>query len=453
MKIIINAINIISHNDISGRLALIRKIFSRGSSAYSRMRLPINIIDFSMIVFALFVLLLPPKQIYAADFSLTPSLSVNEEYTDNVFETDLNKRSEYITRVLPGFAMKYKTPLWDWKLGYTFDYRYYSKGSRKDDNTHEINAEGVLKIIDEVVFVEVNDVYKRVSLDVTRDTTNESLFLNQTDQNIGMVSPYLVLHPSARMTIKAGYRYINTWYKDPKAISKQEHVMFIDDSYELSPKFFLTTNYSFTRENASDSGLNRHEPFIGPRYEYAEKSFVFAQGGVIITDYDNFSSKTVNPSWSAGITHTFDTMTATVSTEVKYSDDPSSTATLETSYAAIVTKNLKQGGSLTLQGSYTEFSDATTDSLQNKRYSTGFTGAFEFLKGLQSTLGLTYEYYDDLWRNAITRKYALESNLSYSIANETTLGLTYHYIDYSSAKIATDNKKINRVVVELKKAF
>jgi uncharacterized protein (PEP-CTERM system associated) len=255
------------------------------------------------------------------------------------------------------------------------------------------------------------------------------------------------------MTIKAGYCYINTWYKDPKAISKQEHVMFIDDSYELSPKFFLTTNYSFTRENASDSGLNRHKLFIGPRYEYAEKSFVFAHGGVIITDYDNLSSKTVNPSWSAGITHTFDTMTATVSTAVKYSDDPSSTVTLETSYAAIVTKNLKQGGSLTLQGSYTEFSDAVADILKSKRYSTGFTSTFELLQSLQGKLGLTYEYYDDVLLDAITRKYALESNLSYSIANETTLGLTYHYIDYSSAKIVADNKKVNRVVVELKKVF
>lgn len=417
------------------------------------MRLPIERAAFGLIVAALFALLLTaPKQTRAADFSLVPSLAVSEEYTDNVFETDLNKSSDYITRVLPGFATKYKAPLWDWDLGYSFDYRFYARESRNDDNTHAINAKGLVKIVDEVFFLEMNDVYKRVSLDVTRDTTNESLFVNQTDQNIGTLSPYLVLHPSARLTLKTGYRYINTWYKDPQSISKQDHVMFIDNSYELSPKFFLTTTYSFTREESSLNGLNRHEPKIGPRYEYADKSFIFAQGGVIITDYDNFRSETVNPSWSAGITHTFDTLTATVSTGVKYSEDPRSTATIETSYAATVTRNLKRG-IVTLQGAYTEFSDATADILKNKRYSGGFTSRYEILQDLRGSLGLTYESYQNLLLNGTTDKYFVDCGLIYSFGKELTAGLSYKYIDYSSAKIAADNKQVNRVILEVKKVF
>lgn len=398
------------------------------------------------------VLLLGAVQAQGADFSVKPSLSVSEEYTDNVFESNLNKRSDYITRLQPGLALKYNAPLWDWDLGYGFDYRYYVRGSRNDDTTHNINAKGLVKIIDEVLFLELSDVYKRVSLDVTRDNTNESLYSNQSDQNIGIVSPYLVLHPTSHLTLKTGYRYINTWYKDPQAIDKQDHIGFINSSYELTSKFFLTVDYTFTREiPLSNSSFYRHEAYLGPRYEYADKSFIYARGGIIASDYDN-GIDYFNPSWNAGITHVFDTMTADLSMGMKYSDDPLGNSTLDTSYNISLTKNL-QRGSLTLRGSYTEFLDANTDRLKNKRYSGGFTGAYELVQDLRASLGLTYENYENLLRNGTTDKYFVDCGLNYNFGKELTVGLTYKYIDYSSAAIDTDNKQINRVILEVKKTF
>lgn len=391
-------------------------------------------------------------QTLASEFSIKPSLTVSEEFTDNVLETNSNKKSDYITRVQPGLTFKYNAPLWDWDLGYAFDYRYYAKGNRADDTTHNINGRGLVRIVDEVLFLELSDVYKRVSLDVTRDTTNESLYQNQTDQNIGIASPYLVLHPTAKLTVKTGYRYINTWYKDPQAVKKQDHVGFINSSYEMSPKFFLTVDYTFTHEIPDkNSSFNRHEAYIGPRYEYADRSFIYAQGGFIDSNYDN-GRHVFNLSWNAGITHSFETVTANVSTGMKYSDDPYGASTLETFYRASLTKQL-QRGSLTLQGSYTEFSDANTDTLKTKRYSGGFTSAIELMQDLNGTLGLTYENYRDLLVNGNTDKYFVTCGLNYNFGKDLTAGLYYSYIDYSSEKIFADNKQVNRVILEVKKVF
>ncbi len=388
----------------------------------------------------------------AADFSIKPSLAVSEEYTDNVFENNLNKRSDYITRAQPGLAFKYNAPLWDWDLSYAFDYRHYARGSRKDDTTHNINGKGLVKLIDEVLFLELSDNYKRVSLDVTRDTTSESLYSNQSDQNIGIVSPYLVLHPTTRLTLKTGYRYINTWYKSSEAISKQDHIGFINSSYELTPKFFLTTDYTFTREIPENNlSFYRHEAYIGPRYEYAEKSFIYAQGGFITTDYDN-GMYLFNPSWNAGITHTFDKITANLSTGMKYSDDPLGGSTLETSYAASLAKSFNRG-TVTLQGSYTEFSDAISDKLKTKRYSGGINSSYELVQDLRGTLGFTYENYRDLLVDGTTNKYYVNCGLNYSFGKDLSAGLTYKYINYSSAEIATDNYRVNRVILEVKKVF
>lgn len=398
------------------------------------------------------LLLLGAARVSGADISIRPTLAISEEYTDNVFDSSVNKRSDYITRAQPGVSLKYMAPFWDWDLGYAFDYRNYARGSRHDDATHNINGRGLIKIADEVLFLEVSDVYQRVSLDVTRDTTIASLSSeNQSDQNVGTVSPYLVLRPTSRLTLKTGYRYINTWYEDESAISRQDHLGFITSSYDLSPTLLLTGDYTFTREISRNNGFYQHEAYLGPRFEYAEKSFIHARGGFIGTDYDN-GPHVLNPSWDAGITHTFDTMILNVSTGTRYSADPRDTSTLETSYSASLTKNLPRG-SLTLQGSYTEFSDAKADHLENKRNSGGFAGAYELVQDLRATLGLSYEKYRDLLLNGTTDRYFVNCGLNYYFGKELTAAVSYRYINYSSAEIAADNREVNRVMLEVRKVF
>ena len=390
--------------------------------------------------------------VLASDYSLIPWLAVSEEYTDNVYETHHNKKSDYITRVQPGVAMKYTAPLWDWDLSYSLDYLHYAKRNRNDDLNHNISGNGLVRIVDEVLFLEVSDVYKKVSLDVTRDISNESLYVNQSDQNVATVSPYLVLHPTSRLTLKTGYRYINTWYEKTQAISKQDHIGFISGEYEITPKFFLTADYIFTREIPENaSNFYRHEAYLGPRYEYAEKSFIYAKGGFIDTDYDN-GTHSFNPAWKAGLIHTFDSVIVDVSTGRDYTEDPLGVSTLSTYYKVILTKNL-QRGTVSLHGSYTEFSDTTLDRITDKRYSGGFNSEYELIRDLRGTLGLTYENYEDMRLNGTTDKYYVGCGLLYDFGNGLTVGLSYKYIDYSSKEIELDNKQVNRVILEVKKVF
>lgn len=391
-------------------------------------------------------------RVLAADSILSPTLSVSEEYTDNVHEVELDKKADYITRVQPGVAMKYIAPFWDWDLAYSYDYRYYARGSRKDDTTHNILLKSLVKISDEVLFLELSDSYKRVSLDVTRDTTTETLYKDQSDQNIGTVSPYIVLRPAANLTLKGGYRYINTWYRSPTAISRQDHIGFLSPSYEFSEKMFITADYTFTREIPErGSNFYRHEVLAGPRYEYADKSYIFAQGGVISSDYDN-GLRADNPAWKAGITHSFDTVTALLSAGTSYADDPLGNTTLTTSYNLTLLKHF-QRGTFNITGSYREYSDGITERTRNKSYSGGFSNTVELLPDIKTFLALTYENYHDILLDAFSNKYFVDSSLTWIAGKSLTLSLAYRFIDYSSSKIASDNKRINRAILEAKMAF
>ena len=114
-------------------------------------------------------------------------------------------------------------------------------------------------------------------------------------------------------------------------------------SYELSPKISFTTDYTFTNElPETGNSFNRHEVLAGPRYEYADKSFIFAQGGVTATDYSN-GTNVLNPAWKAGITHTVDTFVAAATAGTSYTDDPLGYFHIHNKLHSILDKEYKAG--------------------------------------------------------------------------------------------------------------
>lgn len=386
-----------------------------------------------------------------AEFEVHPSLAVSEEFTDNVFETPTNRISDYITRVLPGIALSYRAPALTGDLNYVFDYRHYARNTRGDETTHELSAKGHLTAVENFMFLDVSDEYQRVSLDVTRDVTKESLFLNQSDRNVATVSPYLTFNPTERILVKTGYRFIDTRYFDSSGIDKMDHVATLDMAYELSKRFSLTAVYTFIRETADIDNFNQHQPLGGFRYEYADTSFLFAQAGYTWTRYD--SGQSLNSIvWNAGITHTFDTVTGTVTTGVRYNEDPLSNITEESFVSGIIEKRLTRG-SFSLSSQYSEFVLTKTDTLLTKRVGATAGCQYDLTADLSSRLAITVERYEQPQLDSYTRRYQVDSGFSYLLAKQLTASLSYIYVGYHSPDIVDDNRHVNRAMIEIRKTF
>jgi hypothetical protein len=391
---------------------------------------------------------LNPEAAIAAEFSIHPSIAVSEEYTDNVFESRAFKQTDFITRLQPGLALKYNAPFWDWDIAYNYDYRYYAKNSRTNDSTHNLLGTGHIKIIDEFLFLDVSDTYSRVSLNIARDATRDSLSANQSDSNTVTASPYFLFHPGPKTTVRTGYRYTNIWYKDPTGIDRSDHSGFVETTYAYSPRVNLTASYTYTRED-SVNPFTRHAPYVGARYEYKDSSFVFGQAG-----YTWFNSKnggtSNNPFWNAGITHTFGTYSVSLATGVQYPFDPLSGVTRETDYSFALNKLLNRG-SIGVSLSYANFSGTNID-VEN-RYTAGFTSRYELTQKLIGTLAGSIEKYDHQLVNSYTRRIYLSTGLIYPLPRDISLALNYSFIDYYSPGIFADNYQVNRVILEARKTF
>jgi len=138
-----------------------------------------------------------------ADFAVSPSIAVSEEYNDNVFVSP-DRRTDYITSLMPGIILSYNAPFWDWDLAYNFAYRYYARKSQEDDFAHSMSMHGLTRLIDDFLFLDISDNYSRVSLNIARDRTLESNFVNQSDSNNFTASPYLRFHPVPKVSMRTG---------------------------------------------------------------------------------------------------------------------------------------------------------------------------------------------------------------------------------------------------------
>lgn len=386
-----------------------------------------------------------------AEFELHPSIAVSEEFTDNVFDSNTSRTSDYITRVLPGLAASYTAPALTGNLAYVFDYRHYARKNHDDEITHSLIAKGHLTAVENLLFLDVSDEYQRVSLDATRDVTSESLFVNQADRNVVTVSPYFTLHPTERILVKPGYRFIDTHYFSALGIDKTDHIAFLDMAYELTKRWSLTAGYTFTWETADIGDLNQHQALGGFRYEYSDKSYLFAQAGHSWTNYD--SGQRLNSFvWNAGMTHVFDTVTGTVMTGVKYNEDPLRNIIKESFVNGIIEKRFHRG-TLSLSPYYSEYVLTKTDVLQTKKYGATVQGLYEIFTRLNGKLAFTAEKYEKPLFGSYTWRILVDSGLNYLLAERLTISLSYIYVDYYSPGILADNRHVNRGMIEIKKTF
>jgi len=406
---------------------------------------------------------------WAAEMSLHPSLAISEEFNDNIEETATNKRSDFITRIQPGGTFQYMSPLWTWDARYTFEYRNYARRSSENEYLHNADLKGSITLIDNFLFLDVSDSYRRVPLDVTRDqATISSLFLNQTDQNIAIITPYTLWRLGEKTNLKTGYRYTDTRYWG-NGIDRREHTGFANLSHEMTSKLTLSAGYAFSRLLSQPSRYNRHDVSGGFKYEYAEKSFIFGQVG---NSWLSFSSgdKTNFIFWNAGVTHDFNVVTATFETRSQISVDPSvaqtkntgsqisvdplAVSTKETSYSGRLEKNL-QRGAVNLSVAYIEYENVVASD-PNRRHRLSFStgGHYEVLQDLTASLSATADRTSRLSQSDTPYRFLGVLGLSYAFKKDLTLGVTYTYATYrQDLDTSAGSINVNKAVVEVKKVF
>ena len=277
-----------------------------------------------MIIIVSALLTTVPDHAVGAEFRIQPGITLGEEYNDNIFLSPQDRSSDFISRFVPSLNMLYKGPLWDWDVRAFYEYRYYVRfhDDVKQSNIPSLNLINHTRIKDEYIFLDIRENYSKVSLDPTRDFTQESAFINQTDSNVLTLNPYFIIRPTSQMTVTTGYTYSNTWYKDPTAIDQVDNTVYTGFQQDLSRRSIMTVGIIHDENTNRIQDFTRDDAYLGYRYEYVENSTLSVKVGNSWFNDKTNEVRITQVFWDAILTHRYSTMTVTCETGLRFIPDP-----------------------------------------------------------------------------------------------------------------------------------
>lgn len=383
-----------------------------------------------------------------AEFKVESSVTVGEEYTDNIFLVNKDKEEEYITRITPSIYLERETPLWRWEFDYTLDYVDYTKGSVEDEIINDARVSGLINVVRDFFFVDISNHFSRVSFDLTRDFTKESLFLNQSDRNIFNVNPYIVLKPHRLVEVTTGYAYTNIWYEKDPGVDREDHAAYVEAALELSPKVKSTAGYRYTVEDTDTDGFKKNDIYLGLRYEYRENSEIYFKLGNTWLDFDGGRSFS-EIFWIAGVSLASEGLNGSLETSRSYEEDPRGDVVKIDGYVLSLQKPFKRS-SVGLSFWLREYSDGQTDLLETRAYGASGNISRELTSRMNVAIDFWVEELDRKLQEFDITRYLTGLRVNYLIVEDLTASVEYRFTK-SDSEAVLDDYENNRVIIRLRK--
>lgn len=388
----------------------------------------------------------------ASEFRIEPSITVSEEYNDNVFLMPRDEVTDYITRLVPSVRVRYSAALWDWDILYDFEYRYYLRESVQNDITHRLNLVSTTRIIKDFFFLEIKDTYSRVSLLTGQDYTKVSDVVNQTEENELIVHPYFMLHPTGRTEIKTGYRYRNVWYDDPTAIDKIVHSGYLDLTQDATARLKLTATVWHDATKSREADFTQSYFLAGPRYEYQDGSVLWLRAGA--NKFSRYPGDwNTRPLWDAGFLQQLPPNSIRYETQRTWIDDPLLVLRRQDQYMVTLNRTV-QRTVLNASVAYTEYGLAGYSD--ERVYSITASFSHFLTEKLQGFYNLSIDRNETAPVRAVDTLsifYLTQVRFNYLASESLTYSIEYQYADGYSPDIYLDNYGNNRIIAEIRRSF
>lgn len=229
----------------------------------------------------------------AAELTLTPSLSVREEYNDNIELTRDNRIDDFITTINPSLGISLKTSILELSADYGLNFSIFAKNSDRNETdlteAQRAKVDTTLTLMPERLFLKVSDVFERVPIDERDQVAYDNIFVNLTNTNRLVVNPYLQYPITSTLMLNAGYTYDNVWYDDPEGDDSQSHMATVGLTQQFGDRLSVFGSYSYRwyrPEREQTQPYDSQTATIGAAVAVTPKLSVSGYFGRVRFDYD-----------------------------------------------------------------------------------------------------------------------------------------------------------------------
>jgi hypothetical protein len=232
--------------------------------------------------------------------TVTPSLTVAEEFNDNVFLNNANKHSDFITQFTPGLTLQMQSPGFRLTAGYNFTAELYARQTQLDNAANRQNLvtslsyeakPGVTLTLTEAAFY---SNYSNVASLSGTSSGRQAVWSN-------VFAPALSVQATQRLIWRLSGAYTLERYNGPNSRDSNIYRIGPGLDYTVTPRLTFTTSYDFgyLDIDREPTALN-HTLRVGGTYRITPTLTATATAGpsILVTDRDT----TVSPAVSARLT-------------------------------------------------------------------------------------------------------------------------------------------------------
>lgn len=253
--------------------------------------------------------LIAPTASWAAEWSITPSLTLSETYTDNVKVSGSGERQdEFITQINPAITLSGKGRRLRLDLSYNMQNVIYARNDDRNATFHQLRANALATLVDNALFLDMASSVNQqiISTSERAPIDNISISGNRTNTTTLHISPYFRHTFDGIATTELRYGYDKIYY---------DVSGFDSESQTYSAKITSGPNFKrvpwglgYTRNQLDYSNqtaaITKFEMYTAElRYVATRKLILTASGGYENNEYESapLRQKPTGSFWNAGI--------------------------------------------------------------------------------------------------------------------------------------------------------
>ena len=238
-----------------------------------------------------------------AGWFVTPSMTVAEEFDDNVFVSSTNPQSDFITRFTPGVQFGYRSDPFTILTSGSVDSEIYAKNTDLSGAANRKRAALSVKYLPYHLLTLGLDVAYFETLTPSELVPTTGLQLARTKATEFTVTPWALYQITPLDSVSGSYAYIHDTFEG--GTSNTIHRVKLGYARQLTPLDTLGINYRLhVFENEGSPTTITNTPTIGWTRQLTPNTVLTLEGGPRFVD-DGPSEPSLEPEAHGRIEHTF----------------------------------------------------------------------------------------------------------------------------------------------------
>jgi hypothetical protein len=235
-------------------------------------------------------------------FTLTPSVTIAEEYNDNVLLDNNNKQSDFITAIVPGLALTAESTTYRLLASYNFRADVYARDSSRSAafDQQTFIAQGLYRVSPALTLTLSEGFF------FSRDTnlvSQEGVATGRSSSYSNSITPGMTYQFDRLNSLRALANYTILRFTSSQAFDSD--VFRFEPAFDhiFSPRLTGTLGYKFGYFDVKQLGTAVvHTPLVGVAYRITQTLTGTLSGGPSIVHEDRLDRTRVTPAVTASLT-------------------------------------------------------------------------------------------------------------------------------------------------------